>query len=48
MTSKTFGLSIGAKAPSFETIDTESNELSLGDLLSKNRGILLDFFRGQW
>ncbi len=48
MTNKTFGLSIGTKASNFETVNIESNEISLGDLLSKHRGVLLDFFRGQW
>lgn len=47
-TSKAYGLSIGTKAPSFETIDTDKNEVSLANLLKNHKSVLIDFFRGNW
>ena len=43
-----YGLSIGSKAPSFTTVDTEKNEVSLETLLKNFRGVLINFFRGSW
>lgn len=42
------GLTIGTKAPNFETVDIDKNEISLSNLLKNHRGVLIDFFRGNW
>lgn len=43
-----FGLAVGEKAPSFETMNTDKIAVSLDDLLKQNKGVLIDFFRGAW
>lgn len=42
------GLTIGTKAPNFETVDVDKNDVSLSNLLKNHRGVLIDFFRGNW
>ena len=42
------GLSIGNEAPLFDTTDLYGNPMNLEDLLSKNGGVMIDFFRGNW
>ena len=48
MTNDEKGLSIGTKAPMFETVDIDKNEISLKNLLDNYKGVLIDFFRGNW
>jgi len=43
-----FGLPVGTKAPLFEAVDVEKQPVNLQDLLTENKGVLLDFFRGAW
>jgi len=47
-TSNQKGLNIGDMAPSFETVDIDKNEVNLTNLLKNNKGVLIDFFRGNW
>ena len=42
------GLSVGNKAPLFDTVDLYGNEMILTNLLENYRGVLIDFFRGNW
>jgi peroxiredoxin len=42
------GLNIGDKAPTFETVDVNDNEINLKNLLDNYEGVLIDFFRGNW
>ena len=42
------GLEIGQSAPSFKIRDINDEEINLKELRSKNRGILVFFFRGTW
>jgi peroxiredoxin len=42
------GLSVGAKAPEFNTVDIYGNKISLTKFLEDYDGILIDFFRGNW
>ncbi len=42
------GLQIGSKAPMIDTVDIYGNSINLTSILSKNRGLLIDFFRGAW
>ncbi|GAG16787.1 unnamed protein product [marine sediment metagenome] len=48
MTNNDKGLAVGTKAPLFETLDIDKNEVSLTNLLESHRGVLIDFFRGNW
>ena len=43
-----FGLSLGVKAPSIETIDIFENTVNSEEILNENRGLLIDFSRGAW
>jgi len=43
-----YGIAIGTKAPSFDTVDTGKNEVSLANLLTNSKGVVIDFFRGNW
>ena len=47
-TSNQKGLNVGDTAPSFETVDIDKNEVSLTNLLKSHKGVLIDFFRGNW
>ena len=42
------GLPVGKKAPLFDTVDLYGNEMILTKLLGIYRGVLIDFFRGNW
>jgi len=42
------GLPINSRAPEITTFDVNGNELSLKKLLKDYRGVLIDFFRGNW
>ena len=42
------GLSVGSKAPMFDTNDIDGNNINLNQLLKNNQGVLIDFFRGNW
>jgi len=42
------GLPVGTKAPLFDTVDLSGNEMNLTKLLEIYRGVLIDFFRGNW
>lgn len=42
------GLPINSRAPEITTFDVTGNEISLKILLKDYRGVLLDFFRGNW
>lgn len=42
------GLPIGTIAPLFETIDIYGNQINLLELLTNYKGVLIDFFRGNW
>jgi peroxiredoxin len=42
------GLSIGSKAPLFDTVDVYENTISLAELLKNYNGVMIDFFRGNW
>lgn len=42
------GLPENSIAPMFDTKDIYGNKMSLGHLLEKYNGILIDFFRGNW
>ena len=42
------GLSIGSKAPRIDTRDIYDNEINLDNLLEKYRGIMIEFWRGNW
>lgn len=48
MNEKEIGLSIGEKAPEIRTTDVYGNEISSTEILQKNNGLLIDFFRGTW
>lgn len=39
---------IGQKAPDFSLTDTTGKQVSLGENLSKQKGVLLVFYRGYW
>ena len=42
------GLTIGSKAPIIDTKDVFENEINLNKLLEKNRGVMIEFWRGSW
>ncbi len=42
------GLSIGTKAPPFDTQDIYGNEIQLSKLLETYDAVMIDFFRGNW
>ena len=42
------GLSIGSKAPLFNLNDIDGNNINLSQLLNQYKGVLIDFFRGNW
>lgn len=42
------GLTVGTKAPNFETLDIDNNNVGLSNLLKTHKGVLIDFFRGNW
>ena len=42
------GLRVGSKAPLFNTVDLYGNEMNLSKLLETHKGVLIDFFRGNW
>lgn len=42
------GLPLGSKAPLIDTEDIDGDIVNLTKLVSKHRGVLLDFFRGSW
>lgn len=42
------GLSIGTKAPPFDTQDIYGNEMKLSKLLQTYDAVMIDFFRGNW
>ncbi|MHA2288023.1 MAG: hypothetical protein ACXABG_04470 [Promethearchaeota archaeon] len=42
------GLQIGSKAPMIDTVDIHGNKINLTELITENRGLLIDFFRGAW
>jgi hypothetical protein len=39
---------VGQKAPDFTLVDTSGKQVSLADTLSKQKGVLLVFYRGYW
>lgn len=39
---------VGQKAPDFILTDTSGKQVSLGETLSKQKGVLLVFYRGYW
>lgn len=39
---------VGQKAPDFTLADTSGKQVSLGETLSKQKGVLLVFYRGYW
>jgi len=42
------GLTIGTKAPIIKTKDIYDNDINLDNLLEKNRGVMIEFWRGNW
>lgn len=48
MMTENIGLTIGSKAPIIDTKDVFDNEINLNTLLEKNRGVMIDFWRGSW
>jgi len=42
------GLTIGTKAPLFETTNISGDGVNLKEILEENDFILIDFFRGAW
>ncbi|MFX1392775.1 MAG: hypothetical protein ACFFAH_04290 [Promethearchaeota archaeon] len=42
------GLTVGIKAPNFETLDIDKININLSNLLKNHKGVLIDFFRGNW
>jgi hypothetical protein len=42
------GLSVGSKAPVFDTEDIYGNSINLIQLLKNFKGVIIDFFRGNW
>lgn len=42
------GLSVGSKAPLFDTEDIYGNSINLTQLLKNFKGVIIDFFRGNW
>ncbi|MBD3340612.1 MAG: hypothetical protein GF353_16005 [Candidatus Lokiarchaeota archaeon] len=42
------GISVGSKAPIFDTEDIDNKKINLRNLLEQYSGVLLDFFRGAW
>ncbi|KKN15146.1 hypothetical protein LCGC14_0988910 [marine sediment metagenome] len=42
------GLQIYSNAPMIDTVDIYDNPINLSDLLGTYKGVLIDFFRGNW
>ena len=42
------GLSVGSDAPIFDIDDIDGNNIDLIQLLKVHKGVLIDFFRGNW
>jgi hypothetical protein len=42
------GLPTGAIAPFIDTKDIDGNPVNLKNLLENYKGVLIDFFRGNW
>jgi len=42
------GLPTGIEAPIIDTKDIEGNPINLKTLLEEYKGVLIDFFRGNW
>ena len=42
------GLSVGSDAPVFDIDDIYGNKINLSQLLKIYKGVLIDFFRGNW
>jgi hypothetical protein len=42
------GLSVGSKAPLFDIEEINGNKINLIHLLNSYKGVLIDFFRGNW
>ena len=42
------GLSVNSIAPMFDTKDIYGKEMNLENLLGEFKGVMIDFFRGNW
>lgn len=43
-----FGLQLGTKAPTINSMDVFDQNINTEEILQNHRGVIIDFFRGAW